>query len=230
MLHAPSPQQTGQVTRLDQIEETLGAARQREQAALRALQSGERSRVESAIGFASFVIGAAIVLGLMATFMVVRSVIRPLQITTDAIRQVNSGSIEIDLPPIRPDEFGDMAVALRQFRDQAERLRHGSFLDLSVDQAVEPGQDPVPVLRVNEAPEPLADKVSLSKPPPLDGRRRKLDLATASNPQDRIVSALDNPPVADFAGPELRIGEPEMGDVLQGAVERGDRAVEYDAT
>ena len=115
--------------RLDQIEETLGVARQREQAALRELQSGERSRVESAIGLASVVIGAAVVLGLMATFMVVRSVIRPLQITTNAIRQVNSGSIEIDLPPIRPDEFGDMAVALRQFRDQAERLRRLAYHD-----------------------------------------------------------------------------------------------------
>ncbi|WP_293369235.1 EAL domain-containing protein [Nevskia sp.] len=115
--------------RLDQIEETLRAAKLREQTQLHQRQTGERQRVENAIRFASLVIGGAIILGLIATFTVVRSVIRPLQITTDAIRQVNAGAIEIDLPPIRPDEFGDMAVALRQFRDQAERLRRLAYYD-----------------------------------------------------------------------------------------------------
>ena len=115
--------------RLDQIEDTLRTANAREQGVLRDLQLREHLQVERALLVASIVIGIAIVIGLIATFLVVRSVIRPLQITTDAIRQVNAGAIEIDLPPIRPDEFGDMAVALRQFRDQAERLRRLAYHD-----------------------------------------------------------------------------------------------------
>ena len=115
--------------RLDDIEETLRGISLREQNLLQTQQAVERERVDSTIGIASGVIGGAVVLALLATMFVIRSVIRPLQTTTDAIRQVNIGAIDIDLPPIRPDEFGDMAVALRQFRDQAERLRRLAYHD-----------------------------------------------------------------------------------------------------
>jgi diguanylate cyclase (GGDEF)-like protein len=115
--------------RLDQIEATLRSISLREQGLLRDLQTRARSRVDSTVSIAGAVTGGAIVLGLLATFFVIRSVIRPLQTTTDAIRQVNLGAIDIDLPPVRPDEFGDMAMALRQFRDQAERLRRLAYHD-----------------------------------------------------------------------------------------------------
>ncbi|WP_260646046.1 hypothetical protein, partial [Staphylococcus aureus] len=42
---------------------------------------------------------------------------------------VNAGEESIDLPPVTHDEFGDMAVALRQFRDQAAKLRKLAFVD-----------------------------------------------------------------------------------------------------
>jgi diguanylate cyclase (GGDEF)-like protein len=69
------------------------------------------------------------VVGILFTLMVVRSIIRPLQSTTTALRLVNAGETDIDLPPIAADEFGDMALALRQFRDQAERLRKVAYED-----------------------------------------------------------------------------------------------------
>src|SRR6185295_498042 len=60
---------------------------------------------------------------------ILNSIIRPMQSTVIALRQVNAGETTIDLPPVRQDEFGDMAVALRQFRDQAERLRRLAYRD-----------------------------------------------------------------------------------------------------
>ncbi len=115
--------------RLDLIEETLQAASKREQLRTRELQAAERSRLKDLVRLSSAIIIGAGLLGVLMTLSIVRSVIRPLQATTNAIRQVNAGEIEIDLPPIRPDEFGDMAVALRQFRDQAERLRRLAYQD-----------------------------------------------------------------------------------------------------
>lgn len=115
--------------KLNVIEETLQRASQREQALATAIQSRERVRVQRAIQLAAVIIIGAGLAGVLVTLAVVRSIIRPLQATTNAIRQVNSGEIDIDLPPIRSDEFGDMAVALRQFRDQAERLRRLAYQD-----------------------------------------------------------------------------------------------------
>src|SRR6185295_8971374 len=60
---------------------------------------------------------------------ILNSIIRPMQSTVIALRQVNAGETSVDLPPVRQDEFGDMAVALRQFRDQAERLRRLAYTD-----------------------------------------------------------------------------------------------------
>ncbi len=115
--------------RIDLIDETLQTASKREQLRTRELQAAERSRLKDLVRLCAAIIGGACLLGVLMTLGIVRSVIRPLQATTNAIRQVNAGEIDIDLPPIRPDEFGDMAVALRQFRDQAERLRRLAYQD-----------------------------------------------------------------------------------------------------
>ncbi|WP_293394542.1 EAL domain-containing protein [Nevskia sp.] len=115
--------------RIDLIDETLQSASKREQARAGDLQAAEHSRLKDLVRLSAAVIIGACLLGVLMTLGIVRSVIRPLQATTNAIRQVNAGEIDIDLPPIRPDEFGDMAVALRQFRDQAERLRRLAYQD-----------------------------------------------------------------------------------------------------
>ena len=74
------------------------------------------------------ILGAGLV-GVALVLVVVRSIIRPLRLTTNAIRQVNAGQTRIDLPPPGRDEFGEMALALRQFRDSAERLRRLAYHD-----------------------------------------------------------------------------------------------------
>ncbi|GAC1622840.1 MAG: hypothetical protein NVS9B10_07230 [Nevskia sp.] len=115
--------------RLDLFENTLHAISEREQAKAEEIQGQEERRTASAIRLAVGVIVGTGVAAVFLTLLVIRSIIRPLQLTTNAIRQVNLGEIEIDLPPVTNDEFGDMAVALRQFRDQAERLRRLAYQD-----------------------------------------------------------------------------------------------------
>lgn len=115
--------------RLNLIEDTLAEASHRERSLARELHERERRRVTVAQRVAASIIVASGLGGLALTLLVIRSILRPLRETTDAIRQVNLGRIDIDLPAIRRDEFGDMALALRQFRDQAERLRKLAYED-----------------------------------------------------------------------------------------------------
>jgi diguanylate cyclase (GGDEF)-like protein len=115
--------------RLNLVETTLSAASQRERALAERIQLDARTRAAVAIQIAIGMILATAVVGTVLVLLVVRSIIYPLRITTDAIRQVNAGQTEIDLPPISGDEFGQMALALRQFRDGAERLRRLAYQD-----------------------------------------------------------------------------------------------------
>ena len=111
------------------IEELFSAANLRERE--RAEQVQEEARAQAAFGvrWSRLIIVCAAAVGLLLAIVVVQSIIRPLYATTLAIRSVNAGETEIDLPPDSKDEFGDMAVALRQFRDQAERLRQLAYYD-----------------------------------------------------------------------------------------------------
>lgn len=115
--------------RIDLIENTLNSAIQRENAQSDEIQRLAKERVSAAISLAGLIIVTTGVVGVLLTLLVVRSIIQPLQTTATAIRQVNAGETEIDLPPVSRDEFGDIAVALRQFRDQAERLRRLAYQD-----------------------------------------------------------------------------------------------------
>lgn len=115
--------------RLDLIEDTIREASRREHARVEEIQMSERDRVLGAVRLANLITLATSLAGIGLTLLMVRSIIRPLQETTIAIRHVNAGHTDIDLPPISNDEFGDIALALRQFRDQAEHLRQLAYWD-----------------------------------------------------------------------------------------------------
>jgi diguanylate cyclase (GGDEF)-like protein len=115
--------------RLDLIENTLDQANRREHAMAEDFQRREHERVALSMKIATAVILIAAIVGVLLVLLVVRSIIRPLQTTTNAIRKVNAGEFELDLPPISHDEFGDMALALRQFRDNADKLRRLAYQD-----------------------------------------------------------------------------------------------------
>ena len=115
--------------RFNLIEASLRAASLRERTLAERSLVEARERAATAIRVAIAMIALGGVAGTLLVLIVVRSIIRPLQITTNAIRQVNAGELEIDLPPISGDEFGQMALALRQFRDGAEKLRRLAYED-----------------------------------------------------------------------------------------------------
>lgn len=92
------------------------------------LERGAR-RAKTASELAIGVLLGGLVFGLLLVRWVVHSILQPLEHVTSAIRQVNAGALEIELPPITADEFGETARALYQFRDRADRLRRLAYED-----------------------------------------------------------------------------------------------------
>jgi diguanylate cyclase len=72
---------------------------------------------------------ATVLLGLALALTVSRSLVRPLRRIVAAVRRVTAGDPDVALPAPRADEFGDIAQALRQFHDQAEKLRTMAYHD-----------------------------------------------------------------------------------------------------
>ena len=115
--------------RFDLIQSTLASVSSREHSRTEQLFNDARARASLARRLAGAILGLATLAGLLLVFVVVRSLIQPLRSTIEAIRQVNAGQLEIDLPPATDDEFGEVALALRQFRDGAEKLRRLAYQD-----------------------------------------------------------------------------------------------------
>jgi diguanylate cyclase (GGDEF)-like protein len=115
--------------RIDSLEGSLNGAIEREQAQASAVQQREAERAASAVRRSIAILAISATAGLLMVLLVLRSIIKPLRSTVTAIRLVNAGETSLDLPPVGPDEFGDIAIALRQFRDHAERLRRLAFTD-----------------------------------------------------------------------------------------------------
>jgi diguanylate cyclase (GGDEF)-like protein len=115
--------------RLATLEQTLLNAGWRELQRGDKLQlSANNSRFASLKGSAWLIVVTA-ALSLLLTVVIMRSIVEPLQKTITAIRQVNAGSAEVELPAARHDEFGDIAQALRQFHEQARYLRQIAYHD-----------------------------------------------------------------------------------------------------
>ncbi len=114
---------------LDRIESTLKAAGDRERQRADQISRDQISYARSAVSLSAVIIICAVLLSLALSLLILRSIVQPLQTTVAVLRQINAGETMVDMPPITRNEFGDMALALRQFRDQAERLRHLAFTD-----------------------------------------------------------------------------------------------------
>jgi len=114
---------------LTMIEDRFKSATQREHDRVEEVLQREMERATAGVHRSLVAIVASGGFGVMVALLILRSIIRPLQTTVVALRQVNAGETTVDMPPISGDEFGDMAIALRQFRDQAERLRRMAYND-----------------------------------------------------------------------------------------------------
>ncbi|MDB5971462.1 MAG: putative signaling protein [Hydrocarboniphaga sp.] len=114
---------------LDTIETTLESARHREFARAQQIQNEGRVRSDLARKLGIGITVSIMISGLLLVWTIMRSILRPLRITTEAIRQVNAGELAIDLPPISQDEFGEMAQSIRHFRDRSETLSRLAYYD-----------------------------------------------------------------------------------------------------
>ena len=114
---------------LDGIENLLRQASARESRRAAEITEDQLQSARTAVGFAMAVVLLSGAAGLALGVAVLGSILRPLRQTSQALRQINDGESLVDLPPITDDEFGEMAQALRQFRDQAEQLRELAYTD-----------------------------------------------------------------------------------------------------
>ena len=71
------------------------------------------------------VVAGAVLLGLLLTIVVLRSILTPLRALVTSIEAIRAGNLNAPIPPRSKDEIGEMSQALGQFRDsllERERL------------------------------------------------------------------------------------------------------------
>ncbi|HUR41518.1 MAG TPA: EAL domain-containing protein [Verrucomicrobiae bacterium] len=111
------------------MEGELAGAERRVGDAYSALRTADHDAAKAALRWALYCIALTLLLGLLLALTISRSLVRPLRRIVSAVRRLTAGESNVALPPPRPDEFGDMTVALRQFQDQAEKLRVIAYRD-----------------------------------------------------------------------------------------------------
>lgn len=119
------------IEHLDRIEQTLSEAGERERRLAQEVTAEQLEGARKGVRLALTIVLLAALAGLALSAAMLHALVRPLQQTVGALRQINDGESMVDLPPITGDEFGEMAQALRQFRDQAEQLRELAYTDAS---------------------------------------------------------------------------------------------------
>ena len=77
----------------------------------------------TATQISEIIIAAAIVIGALLTFLVVRSIVLPLRRLTIAMDGLSAGDVAVTIPEAGPDEIGVMARTLAMFRDTLKELR-----------------------------------------------------------------------------------------------------------
>ena len=81
------------------------------------------AQTAAATRLSHFVVGVAVLIGALFTFLVVASIARPLRRLVIAMNGLNSGNTAVDIPAAGPDEIGAMAGTLAAFRDTMRELR-----------------------------------------------------------------------------------------------------------
>jgi signal transduction histidine kinase/HAMP domain-containing protein len=77
----------------------------------------------TATQISELVVSAAILIGTLLTFLVLRSIVLPLRRLTIAIDGLSAGDVAVTIPEAGPDEIGAMARTLAMFRDTLKELR-----------------------------------------------------------------------------------------------------------
>ena len=81
------------------------------------------AEAETATRLSQIVVAAAVVIGLLLTFLILRSIVVPLRRLTVAMDGLNAGNVAVAIPEAGRDEIGAMAQTLAIFRDTLRELR-----------------------------------------------------------------------------------------------------------
>jgi signal transduction histidine kinase/HAMP domain-containing protein len=81
------------------------------------------AEAEIATRLSHTVVAAAVVLGVLLTFLILRSIVLPLRRLTVAMDGLNAGNVAVAIPEAGRDEIGAMAQTLAMFRDTLKELR-----------------------------------------------------------------------------------------------------------
>src|SRR5215468_8609403 len=81
------------------------------------------AEAERATRLSQIVVAAAVVLGSLLTFLILRSIVLPLRRLTVAMDGLNAGNVAVAIPEAGRDEIGAMAQTLAMFRDTLKELR-----------------------------------------------------------------------------------------------------------
>jgi len=81
------------------------------------------AEAEKATRLSQIVVAAAVVLGALLTFLILRSIVMPLRHLTVAMDGLNAGNVAVAIPEAGRDEIGAMAQTLAMFRDTLRELR-----------------------------------------------------------------------------------------------------------
>jgi len=81
------------------------------------------AEAEKATRLSQIVVAAAVVLGALLTFLILRSIVVPLRRLTVAMDGLNAGNVAVAIPEAGRDEIGAMAQTLTMFRDTLRELR-----------------------------------------------------------------------------------------------------------
>jgi signal transduction histidine kinase/HAMP domain-containing protein len=68
-------------------------------------------------------VAAAVIIGSLLTFLVLRSIVVPLRRLTEAMAGLNAGDVDVPIPEAGRDEIGAVAQTLALFRDTLKELR-----------------------------------------------------------------------------------------------------------
>ncbi len=77
----------------------------------------------TATRISQIVVTAAVVIGALLTFLILRSIVLPLRRLVIAMDGLNAGNVAVTIPEAGPDEIGAMARTLGMFRDTLKELR-----------------------------------------------------------------------------------------------------------
>ena len=81
------------------------------------------AEAETATRLSQIVVAAAVVIGSLLTFLILRSIVVPLRRLTVAMDGLNAGNVAVAIPEAGRDEIGAMAQTLAMFRDTLRELR-----------------------------------------------------------------------------------------------------------